>query len=201
MKDFLPRSHSTMIPLDKPIKLPSKCGSCFKRAFPIVGLLTIMCGSAFIGFSIVTIGENQIGYFANDIACVGTDCAISYRGPGTYLELPWNKGNLNVIDVGAKNWTIGTVTGSIRSGKTFSARLTTVEYGVHDINAYLNAITKFSNFGKFFDNMIDDVRRIITHAISEQTVDELRARQTFNLSTIMYGLSFESFTYQAIDIE
>lgn len=112
------------------VKLPP----CVKKFFPIIGIFTALFGTAFLGFSFVTVSDMHVGYYTPTKTCGDCDVQIYYAG--SYLSLPWSKGTFNIIDISDRNITVGIVEGN----GTYVA-----QYTVRNVKEYIRNIILYSN--------------------------------------------------------
>lgn len=194
-KEFLPRS-TLSIPLNglkdhliengpHVIKLPSKVKPCVKRVVPILGIFSLLFGSAFLGFSVATVEEGHVGYYSSCAQMNGSHCAIKSYPPGIYFEMPWRKGEFKTANVSPRNLTLGKIHGTTRD-IGFTTAPCIAEYKVVDLNAYLNALIAFKSDQALDVALIDEVKRHVSEFLRRQD----QQPPAFNITYVTYGLSF-----------
>lgn len=108
---------------------------CLRKFFPIIGIFTMMFGSAFLGFSVSIVDEGKIGYYSP--SCIGCDAQI--YSPGVYFALPWSKGSFNTINIADRNLTIGTISGMESNGTCIALQ------HIRNVTEYVSSLILFSN--------------------------------------------------------
>jgi len=192
IKEFLPRSIPLVELKDRLIEngplvveMPRKAHTCIKRVFPVLGLFSLLFGSAFLGFSIVTVEEGHVGYYstlARDCTSVnGTQhCVVKSYPAGIYFEMPWKKGDFKTADVSPRSLPLG----KIHYG---DGKITTypciADYKVVDLNIYLHALIAFKSEQALSIALVDEVKRYISESLRDQ-------QYPFNITYTTYGLLF-----------
>jgi hypothetical protein len=185
---FLPRSqssYSTPIPLqDMADKLldqierqvpanvrihPKLNAICLKRLLPICGILTIMFGSTVMGFSFVSVGHDQVGYYDNT-QCTNDEGFVK---PGMYFEMPWSSTKMKIIDVGDRNYTIGTI----------NKKICVVEATVSELCEYIESQKIFKQYILF------------EMAITKELASRIKQKTNVTMGFSQYGLTFNSIHY------
>jgi hypothetical protein len=160
----------------KVVRVPGKLNVCVKKTFPIIGIFSLLFGSAFLGFSFVTVHEGQIGYYAKKDCSVNetTSCTIKSFQPGLYFEMPWKKGHLKIANVSPSSITFG-----------IDNKIYKVDYEISDIKLYLKALVSFKTESDLEAAVKDEIIKFITPI-------KLNITSTYNISIEIYGMSFST---------
>jgi len=151
--------------------------NCTKKCLPITVIFSLLLGTTFLGFSIMTVPDGHIGYYTPTIAC-GKECPIQLYEPGLYFNLPWSRGLFNVVDISNKNITIGFVDG-------FNNKTCLIEYNVKKPKEYISALTLYSNSNSKLETELILKLKSIIHS------QNITNSTTYDL----YGLSFNKIYY------
>lgn len=160
----------------KVVKVPGKLNNCVKKTFPIIGIFSLLFGSAFLGFSFVTVHEGQVGYYAKKDCFTNEtiSCTVKSFPPGLYFEMPWKKGHLKIANISPSTITFG-----------IDNKIYKVDYEISDIKSYLNALVSFKTEFDFDIAVKDEMKKYVT--------DHLH--NTFhNISLIIHGMSFNKMS-------
>lgn len=174
-KNFLPRSvHHALVENGRQNEtLPKK--HMIKKCFPVVGMFFIFLGSAFLGYSFLTVPIGSVGYYP----CTSCSVIKTYP-PGVYLELPWKKGEMKIVDISPKNLTLGEIS-YMKNNTAYTTGLIEIEYKVKDINIYLRTLSAFKVDTLFEASLIVNIKNNV--AIQYTT----SMFEPFDL----YGLTFD----------
>jgi hypothetical protein len=151
------------------VKVPNRCKNICKKFVPICTLLMFMFGSALFGFSVITISESEVGYF-NEKPCYN-DTSV-FLDPGVYIEFPWVKSKINIIDIGKKNLTLGKLNDD-------DTCISIAELIVFDICDFVNSVIKFKSETNLFATLLP-------------TLSFVGRDGTPYLNTTHYGLLFST---------
>lgn len=127
-----------------------------KKCLPVFSLISLLVGTAFLGFSFVVVHDGYIGYYIPSAEC-GPACEVQIYDPGMHMSLPWSKGTFNILDVRDRNITIGPVLNTT----------CIAEFEVSDKSAYIRAVMLYSNSAGNLDRaIITDVRSLPENSTS-----------------------------------
>jgi hypothetical protein len=129
---------------------------CVKKFLPILGIFTMLFGSAFLGASFTTVNDGQVGYYTPSAEC-GVGCNAQLFSPGVYFALPWSKGTFNIADVMDRNITVGTIPGLELNGTCMALQ------HVKNVTEYIASLILFSNSEtRLLSEIIPQLKNIIS---------------------------------------
>lgn len=125
---------------------------CLRRLFPI-GLLTFMTVSTFVGFSVLIVPKNSVGFVPCDYPCVNE--TIKTLSPGVHLVVPWEKRTIRLVYLSPRNLTIG------HMESNSNAPTCSVGYRISDTNTFLVSLSSFSSDSVFESVFIAEIKRYL----------------------------------------
>ena len=185
-RDYLNKTTLGFSPLveEKPIRVSNKCAARSRKVFPIIGIMGIMIGSAFLGFSFINVPAGSVGYSVCD------DTSCKYMSTGIYFTLPWNKNTVKIETVSPQNLTIGRLHGN-NNGSLYTTGSCTVEYNVENVSLYLRSLESYKTKHMMDIALIGYIKQFVTNVIDTQD----HHLPTFNISVSIHGTRFTRFYF------
>ena len=118
-----------------------KSKSWVVNLFSIFTFLTLLFGGTLFGFSFKLVGENQIGYYENE---------MGYYLPGSYFQFPWNKQIFHIVNVGIEHLQINDIQfTSLKNNARCVIKTINIIYNVSDPERYVNIIKDVKGLKQF----------------------------------------------------
>jgi hypothetical protein len=148
-KQFLPMTRFDVIDSDSAVNY-DKGASLKCKIVPLLGIFAIIFGGTVLGYSILTVGDLQIGYYANE---------DGYYESGLYLRAPWNKEEFIIESIGPQTLTLSDIKGSTRDDYYYYADSIEVTYEISDVQNYIKNVRQKNNFKiKLTRFILDEIR-------------------------------------------
>lgn len=153
---------------------------CIRTGLPVIGLILFMGTAAFIGFSLVKVKPNYVGYckidslkyYQNKLGnyenaiCSSLNkthntsvLSFKIKSPGYYFEFPWTDSDtlMRMAYVGERNYTVDVW----KSGSSNST-LCTVNANVVDTCQYILWLNKYNNYRMFEFGILTYLSKILS---------------------------------------
>lgn len=196
-RDFLPKTDMVLFDIDdntsKYNNLTGRRRSCrtkcISTCIPMVGLFTLLFGTTFLGFSILTVNDNEIGYYDNQYD-------ITYT-KGLYFQLPWNKGSFHVVNVDPKTVTYWNQVGTTSDRMYYEIKSTKVIFNITNHKTYVNKLKEYGGE----QNMLKEISEYIASEIklTYETTPSNKLVNITNISDIQSPIIL--FGIEIVDIE